>query len=358
MTNSLITRGVGSVFPAASCPWSLAVETAGKARRAGAAAHFLMRMCISRVVPAITLLLALSVCAAASPPCEPAARVGPNAAAADLVRRRYWPRLRARARRAASCCASDKEGSRLRRLPIGVPARYAGAGDGSLWRRSSGKRQPTNHWPSIGGSQRQASTPAGQLVLAAWCRDHGLLAESRIHWTQVLMLQPQNKEALRGWGAQWHQGQLLTDGQVQQEKPAQSKQGRAAMSKKERKWMDHWVTSVANWRRGLRPGDTSTLASLRREVIDAKDPLAIHTLGTVIIVGSRQKSDPKGYRLVSLALIDWLDYCGEPWAVAQLARHRRRASHDRSPQRGRRCLEEASQDILRSLPAIACAGPH
>ncbi len=86
MTNSLITRGVGWVLPVASCPWSLAVETAGKTRRARAAAHFLMRMCSFLRLPAITLLLVLGVCAAAGPPAEPAARVGPNAAAADLVR--------------------------------------------------------------------------------------------------------------------------------------------------------------------------------------------------------------------------------------------------------------------------------
>ncbi|NLE39284.1 MAG: hypothetical protein GX621_14775, partial [Pirellulaceae bacterium] len=43
---------------------------------------------------------------------------------------------------------------------------------------------------------KQDGTAAGQFTLASWCRDQGLLAESRVHWMQVLMDQPENEEAL------------------------------------------------------------------------------------------------------------------------------------------------------------------
>ena len=98
--------------------------------------------------------------------------------------------------------------------------------------------------------------------------------------------------------------------------------------------------------------------SLRGEVGSVKDPLAIQALGAVLINGSRLKSDPKGFRLVSLALVDALDYCGKPWAVEQLAWlavdhptiEARNAAAD--------ALKERPEDVLFPLAAIAHAGPY
>jgi hypothetical protein len=169
---------------------------------------------------------------------------------------------------------------------------------------------------------RLDGTPEGQQALATWCREHGLWAESRVHWRQVLMAQPNNDAAQKALGARWYQGQLLTGAQLEQTKQANKEQTRPypATAKAQREAMDGWIGPVAKWRRALKQGDVSVGEALRTEVASASDPQEIYALGLVLMNGSRPRSaDPKGSQLVSLALIDALNACGKPWAVEQLA---------------------------------------
>lgn len=164
---------------------------------------------------------------------------------------------------------------------------------------------------------QQAGTPAGQVVLARWCRDQGLTAESRVHWTQAIMAQPDNSEALKALGAKWHQGRLLTDAQIRQVNEANST---GYVSPSNRASIDRWASQLALWRRAAKQDEASIKESLRREVASLSDPRNINELGTALIIGARRKNDPKGCRLVSLALIDALKEYKQSWAAVQLAR--------------------------------------
>ncbi|MEN6494488.1 MAG: polymorphic toxin-type HINT domain-containing protein [Thermoguttaceae bacterium] len=169
---------------------------------------------------------------------------------------------------------------------------------------------------------RLAGTPEGEQTLATWCREHGLWAESRVHWRQVLMAQPNHDAAQKAMGTRWYQGQLLTGAQLEQMKQANKEQTPQFPTtvKAQREAMDGWIGPVAKWRRALKQGDASVGEALRAEVASANAPQRIHALGLVLMNGSRPRSaDPKGYQLVSLALIDALNACGKPWAVQQLA---------------------------------------
>jgi hypothetical protein len=57
-------------------------------------------------------------------------------------------------------------------------------------------------------------SPAGQLVLARWCRGEGLDDEARFHWAAVLSVQPNHQEALRALGMRWFRGRLFVSGRA------------------------------------------------------------------------------------------------------------------------------------------------
>lgn len=207
--------------------------------------------------------------------------------------------------------------------------------DAPLAHWSLGEVRQDGRWLSLENAQEQAASdrrlaeyrsqrdrlggsPAGQLTLAVWCREHGMPAESRAHWMQVLMAQPENEEAQKALGARWRQGQLLTDAQLKQMKKLEDHYGYVSTSPPQ--LANRWTAPVAQWRRELKQGDENAKESLRREVLASKRAEDLHDLGSVIIQGSLRKTDPRGFRLVSFALVDALDYCGEPWAVTQLAR--------------------------------------
>ena len=268
-------------------------------------------------VSGIVLLTALSVCAAAALPAEPAASVEPKVESPDPVQ--------------AALVAEAAGNRELRRELLREAIKRAP--DSSLAHWCAGEVRQDGRWLSLEEAQRQAAadprlaeyrklrdqhsgTPDGQLALAIWCRDHGLSAESRVHWMQVLMDQPENKEALKALGAQWYHGQLLTDAQI---KEASRQQEPSPMLNS--RLMDRWVSPVAKWRSALKQGEANVRDLVRTEVASVKDPREVYALGVLLINRSRRKSDPKDYRLLSLALIDALDYRGEPWAVKQLAWH-------------------------------------
>lgn len=278
-----------------------------------------------RTVGVVWGLLVWSMCAASGLSSEPAAGGDPKAGAAKLVR---------------AALLAEASGNRESRRDLLREAMKQDP-DCSLAHWYASEVRWGERWLPLEEVQRQAATderlaeyrrlrdqlagtPAGPLHLAVWCHEHGLAAESRVHWLQVLMAQPENEAARKALGVQWYQGQWLTEVQLDQAKQANStlEYPYPPTAKAERQSMDRWTAPVAKWRRAVKQGDDSVRESLRMEVVCANDPPAIHALGSVLINGSRPgASDPKGYRLVSLALIDALDSCGKPWAVLQLAGH-------------------------------------
>lgn len=286
-----------------------------------ATARFATKLCIACGVFGFALPAASSLFAAENPRSKPAAKVEPKAGTSNLVQA------------ALLAEASGNNESRRELLREALKENP----NSSLAHWCVGEVCQNGRWFSVEEIQHQATadkrlaeyrtlrdqhaaTPAGQLTLARWCGDHGLPAESRIHWTYVLVDQPENEEAIKALGARWYRGQLLTEAQIKLVQRADSQQSLAPMSVN-RESMAHWVPSVTKWRYALKRGDSSAEESLRQEVGSATDRRSIHALGCVVISGSRRRSDPKGYRLLSLALIDALDRCNKPWAVKQLAWH-------------------------------------
>lgn len=314
--------------------------------RAGRAERSVNRTWICCAAIGIGLWGVLSVGTAPGLSADPAPNVDPKAGAAELVH---------------AALLAEASGNRESRRELLREAMKKDP-NSALAHWSAGEVRRDERWLSLEEAQRQAAadprlaeyrrlrdrqagTPAGQLELARWCHDHGLPAESRVHYVQVLMLQPENPEARKALAGRWQRGQLLTEAQVKE-----AREGYRAMSRKdrqamEREWLDRWATPVANWRRAIKQEEASVRESLRREVASAKGPLAIHVLGSVLFNGSRQRSDPKGYRLVSLALIDALDDCGKSWAVVQLARHA--VEHPTAE------VRDAATDALKERPKVS-----
>ena len=156
----------------------------------------------SDAVLGIALLLVLGVCAGVGLPAEPTANVDRGAAAADLVR----------AALLAEASGNRESHDELLREAMKNDPDYR------LAHWCAGEVRRDQQWLSLDEAQRQAAndrqlaeyrklrdqhadTPADQIVLGRWCRNHGLLAEGRAHWMQVLMAQPQNAEAMKARSA-------------------------------------------------------------------------------------------------------------------------------------------------------------
>ncbi len=322
-------------------PWALPIEATAKSQQARAGARCVTRMCISRAASGIVLLLTLGVCAPADLSAEPASRAEPKVESPDLVE---------------AALLAEATGNRElhRKLVREAIEKHP---DSSLAHWCAGEVRRDGRWLSLEEAHaqaasderlaeyrrlrdQQAGTPAGRLALAGWCRDHGLTAESRVHWMQVLMDQPENEEALKALGARWHHGQLLTHAQI---KEANRRQKPTA--KFSPRSMDRWVSPVAKWRIAFKQGNASSRERVRTEIAAVKDPREMYALGALLIKHSRRKSDPKGYLLVSLELIDALDYRGEPWAVKQLAWHA--LEHPKAE------VRNAAADALQAHPRVS-----
>lgn len=62
---------------------------------------------------------------------------------------------------------------------------------------------------------RVAATLPGQIALARWCRRERLVELERLHWQQVLQLNPAHKEARKRLAVREHRGLLLTQEQIE-----------------------------------------------------------------------------------------------------------------------------------------------
>lgn len=165
----------------------------------------------------------------------------------------------------------------------------------------------------------QAFHPQSDLILARWCRDHGLAAEARTHWLRALDEQPQNEETLNAMGLAWYRGQLVSREQADQLRRMQAtRRTGSKTTKEEKEWSTYWETQLAAWRRSMERDQSSPGASLQADLEKGKERLAVQVLAALLTTRSQRPQDRKFYQQLNLALVHWFEYRDEPWVVRQL----------------------------------------
>jgi hypothetical protein len=196
-------------------------------------------------------------------------------------------------------------------------------------RAQLGQIKVDDKWITIEESQRRAAadprqaayrsfraqcgeTPAGQLVLARWCRRNNLDEESIFHWASVLSVDPNSKEALRATGLGWYDGALMTRKEFRDSKQ---------QSLEDRKALRRWTQSVAEWMRAL--SDKSTAP--RTDVLDAiraiDDRVAIGAFEKVTLDPSLSDEKSPAPRRLSLAFLGALRDMTDQPGTNSLMRH-------------------------------------
>ena len=155
--------------------------------------------------------------------------------------------------------------------------------------------------------------PAAQLELARWCHRNNLDAEARIHWANVLSLEPNNDEALRALGADWFRGRLMSYAQIDAAK-RELRESRQAAKK--------WGKQLTKWQRMLAAGDIVSRDAALDEVRAIADPDAIPALEDATLY-AQIETTPEEQRchFLGLAFVEALGGMPAPAAAASLARH-------------------------------------
>ena len=102
----------------------------------------------------------------------------------------------------------------------------------------------------VAGSTSQVKD---QLRLARWCQDQGLQDLARIHWYQVLMRQPKNRDAAKMLGFKEYGGRYLPEGQIE------ALEHYAAVQR-------HWEPIVAKWKKAMEKGSAEEKKTVLEQV--------------------------------------------------------------------------------------------
>ena len=204
------------------------------------------------------------------------------------------------------------------------------APDNSLARWQLGEIKVGNEWLSVEESQRRAEadprqikyqerkeslgeSPQGQLTLARWCRGNKLEDEAQFHWSSVLSIDPNNKEALRAAGMRWHDGELKTVAQIRE---AKVESGEAKQATRQ------WASRIAGWMRALADKKDRAPLAVLDEIRAVDDIAAIPAFEDVTLKGSQAANEMNTtVRRLSLAFVSALDKLHDEAATESLLRH-------------------------------------
>lgn len=167
----------------------------------------------------------------------------------------------------------------------------------------------------------------GQLLLARFCRKHSFTDRARLHWSNVLQVQPQNKEAIAALGLRLHRGMLLTKEQTEQYDRVLAEQAKAE---------EHWTKVLAGFRSRYKSADVAERDSLLRDLQGIGDPQAIPFLEREL---SMQGED---LALVAVGLLGGMEHEA---ATISLVRH---AVLGDSP-----AVREAASERLKTRPLFS-----
>lgn len=193
-----------------------------------------------------------------------------------------------------------------------------------------GQVKVDGEWLSVEEAQRRAAAdprqtefrqrkevvsenPQDQLELARWCRKNDLKDEARFYWSNVLTADPTNKEALRAVGMRWHDGQLVSFGQVKESKKDASAVQLA---------LRQWTPSVATWMRALAKKNESPPTEVVDQIRAIRDVAAIPAFEKITLNNNWPsfEKNPAPRRL-SLAFLGALMKMPDDAATKSLVRH-------------------------------------
>ncbi len=204
------------------------------------------------------------------------------------------------------------------------------APDNSLARWQLGQVKVGGEWLTVEESQRRAEadprqtkyqeqketlgdSPEGQLALARWCRGNKLDEEARFHWSSVLSVDPNNREALRASQLRWKDGELKTVSQIREAKTESSEAKQATR---------RWATRIAAWMRALADKNERAPLAVLDEIRAVDDVAAIPAFEDVTLK-SPQAANEKNttIRRLSLAFVSALNKMHDEAATMSLLRH-------------------------------------
>jgi hypothetical protein len=193
-----------------------------------------------------------------------------------------------------------------------------------------GQVQVDGEWLAIEEAQRRAAadprqedyrrlrdeygdSPQGQLALARWCRSNQLEDESKTHWSSVLSIDPNHREALRVLKLHWHDGQLLGREQIKQAR--QDAIGTKAAGR-------HWGVAIAQWERRLAKESGAERGEVLDEIRAVRDVKAISSFERLTLSSEQARNEREKTRTeLSLAFVAALGEMDEQAATESLVRH-------------------------------------
>jgi hypothetical protein len=213
-----------------------------------------------------------------------------------------------------------------------------------------GQVQVDGEWLAVEEAQRRAGadpqqadyrrlrnehgdSPEGQLALARWCRANRLEDESRTHWSNVLSIDPNHREALRVLKLHWHDGRLLARDEIKQAK--QETVGTRVAGR-------HWAVVIAQWERRLakKSGERDEVLDEIRAVGDVK---AIPAFERLTLDDEQPRNERERTRIdLSRAFVAALGEMDEQAATESLVRHAVLSSFSR--------VRHDAGDLLRDRP--------
>jgi hypothetical protein len=204
------------------------------------------------------------------------------------------------------------------------------APDNSLARWQLGQVKVGKEWLSVEEAQRRAEadprqakyqerkealgdSPQGQLALARWCRGNKLDEEARLHWSNVLLAEPTNKEALRAAHMRWHDGELKTVAQIQEAR-VESAEAKEASRK--------WASRVAGWMRALSDKNAPAPLAVLEEIRAVDNIAAIPAFEDMTLKGPQAANEKStAAKRLSLAYLVALNKMHDEAATKSLLRH-------------------------------------
>jgi hypothetical protein len=159
----------------------------------------------------------------------------------------------------------------------------------------------------------QGESLGAQLALARWCRKNNLDDEAKFHWASVLSVAPNNEEALRAVDMRWHNGRLLTHGDIARQKEQQREFKRAAK---------RWAPTLGKWRRAVSENDSEKRDAALAEISTVTDIDVIPAVENITLGrDATNKRHADGCRQISLAFMDALEKMHDQAAIESLVRH-------------------------------------